>query len=334
MMKRDYLNEIRKLLGDYEISQAEINDIVADYDRMYEDGLAKGMNDDEVIAFLGKPEKIVRELGDTYPRKFNGHGHHRHNSKLIALTPFIATITYFILGMAFGLWHPGWLVFLLIPVTAIIVNGRQSFIATLTALSPFIAVVTFFLLGATIGVWHPAWLIFLIIPMIGSLNKPLKWQNIVFSISLLIAIGGYLYAGYALGEWGYGALAFLLPLIVGAAFGLEVTIRDWRNLDTKGWTRAEKWFRVGMILVIGGAIAGYLALGFYADGWGVAWLLFFAIPVYAIVGKAGKKSRLVALSPFLATTVFYLLGWFLGWWAYSWLAFLMIPIIAILQGNR
>lgn len=30
--------------------------------------------------------------------------------------PIIAVIIYFILGYVWGLWHPGWLVFLLIPI--------------------------------------------------------------------------------------------------------------------------------------------------------------------------------------------------------------------------
>ncbi|MDP3131146.1 MAG: DUF1700 domain-containing protein, partial [Bacillota bacterium] len=60
-MKKQYLSEIRTLLGRYVITALEIEDIINDYDRMYEDGLAKGMNDAEVIDFLGKPEKVVRD---------------------------------------------------------------------------------------------------------------------------------------------------------------------------------------------------------------------------------------------------------------------------------
>ena len=35
---------------------------------------------------------------------------------LSGLIPVLITITYFILGGVFNLWHPGWLVFLFIPV--------------------------------------------------------------------------------------------------------------------------------------------------------------------------------------------------------------------------
>ena len=36
--------------------------------------------------------------------------------KINGITPFVCTIVFLILGFYKGLWHPGWIVFLLIPL--------------------------------------------------------------------------------------------------------------------------------------------------------------------------------------------------------------------------
>ncbi|MFA5007007.1 MAG: DUF1700 domain-containing protein [Candidatus Izemoplasmatales bacterium] len=325
-MKQQYLDEIRTLLGRYVITAAEMEDIIGDYDRMYEDGLARGMNDEQVVAFLGKPEKVVRELGDSYERK---PGKGSKNGKLIAITPFLAVIAYFLIGFVGGAWHPGWLVFLAIPVVAILLDGSErGILRKLTALSPFIAVVAFIVLGE-FGFWHPAWLVFLLIPMVGALSDR-SWKGKVFALTLALAAGGYLYCGYALDAWGYGAFCFGLPILFGAATGaidFVCDVRGWKKLPV-----SERRFALSMLLVVILAIAAFVLLGVLYSLWHVAWLTFLAIPMYAIVMKAGRKNRLVALSPFLATIAFFLLGFFVpGAFAYAWIAFLLIPITAILK---
>lgn len=37
-------------------------------------------------------------------------------TKLVTATPWIALIVYLILGFCWGLWHPGWVVFLPFPL--------------------------------------------------------------------------------------------------------------------------------------------------------------------------------------------------------------------------
>ncbi len=325
-MKKQYLDEIRVLLGRYVITAAEINDIIGDYDRMYEDGLAKGMNDEEVVAFLGKPEKVVRDLGDSYERK---PGKPNRQGKIIALMPFLCVIAYFLIGFVGHAWHPGWLVFLAIPVSAIVFGHTgRGFAHKLTALSPFIAVVAFIILGEY-GYWNPGWLVFLLIPMFGALSDR-SWKGKVFALTLLLAAGGYLYCGYALNSWGYGALSFLLPLVFGAATGFVDIVVDWK--DYRKLPLAQRRFVLMMWFVVLAAAATYVILGFALGWWGYAWLVFLVIPMYPIIAKGGVKNRIVALSPFLATILFFLLGFLVpGAWAYAWIAFLLIPMTAILK---
>lgn len=325
-MKQNYLHEIRTLMSRYVVTAAEIDDIIADYDRMYEDGLARGLDDAGVIELLGTPEKVVAGLGENYARK---PGKAQKNGKIVALSPFLAVIAFFVLGFAFDLWHPGWLVFLAIPVTAILLGGeRRRPIEILTALSPFFAVTAFILLGDYYGAWHPAWLVFLAIPILGALADR-NWKGRVFALTLAAAAGCYLYVGYTDGRWALGALAFLVPLIYGAAVGAIDIVIDWRGLS--GLARPERSFRLAMAGVVVLAAAIYLIVGFAFGWWAFGWLVFLAIPMVAILLKANRKARIVALSPFIATILFFVLGFAFDAWAYAWLAFLLIPMTAIVR---
>jgi len=361
-MKNEYLNDIRNLLQRYIISEIELNDIVNDYDQMYQDGLARGLSDEEVIDFLGKPEKVVDGLSEGYELKVERTV--RSGNKLVALMPFITAITYFILGYFFDLWHPGWLVFLLIPIVAIVTNAKTTFLATLTALSPFVATITFILLGTYLHAWVPGWIIFLIIPMIGALNSEQKGKSIGFALSILIACGIYLYVGYVYHDWTLGALGFIIPI----AFGLltnEINISvSWGGLPEKltliltlvvyfvcGYffhTWAYLWMvflLIPMVAIISHtkskdmlvalspfvAVILFFSLGYFFDLWYVAWMVFFLIPIMGIVGHAGKKNVLIALSPFIAVTIFFTLGFFFHLWAVAWIAFLIIPVTAIVK---
>lgn len=367
-MKDKYLKEIRILLGLYDITRAEIDDIINDYSQMYDDGRERGLTDAEIIDYLGKPQKIVDELSENYQLCDNNKSrhHHRHSNKIIALMPFLCVIVFFILGR-YGYYHPGWVVFLLIPVSGIIfgMSGKNKthmltalspflvtgiyliigfvthiwhptwlvFLAvpviailnsgktmrpieTITALSPFVAVTVFFILG-NFGYWNPGWLVFMLIPMIGILNMKNKARAFWFEMTFIVAIGVYIYCGYALGRWDYGALAFLLPVIYG------VLINDF-NID---FFKHDLAVKITAII----AIAIYFVGGIFFNSWGYLWLIFLLVPVVAIIVKGPRKNWFVALSPFIATTIFFVLGYFCDLWTISWLAFLLIPIAGILN---
>ena len=74
------------------------------------------------------------------------------------------TAVYLALGFTLRLWHPGWLLFFLIPTVATlaeaIVKRQPSHFAY-----PVPITAVFLLVGLTCGVWHPTWLLFLTIPV-------------------------------------------------------------------------------------------------------------------------------------------------------------------------
>lgn len=87
-----------------------------------------------------------------------------HKKGWIATFPFalLVCIGFFICG-AYGYWHPGWILFLTVPVWHSIVEAVQK--RDLSAFCyPVLVVIVFLLLGFYAGAWHPGWVLFLTIP--------------------------------------------------------------------------------------------------------------------------------------------------------------------------
>jgi len=82
--------------------------------------------------------------------------------------PLFVVAAYLAMGFLWDLWHPGWLIFLAIPV-------YYGFASMLTVtelrrkLNRFpiapLCVLVFLLFGLFLDIWHPTWLIFLLIPV-------------------------------------------------------------------------------------------------------------------------------------------------------------------------
>ncbi len=76
--------------------------------------------------------------------------------------PILATIVFLLMGFIWNLWHPGWIVFLTIPVYYAVVNAIKS-----RAISFSLVIVLIYLaMGFIWNLWHPGWIIFLFIPII------------------------------------------------------------------------------------------------------------------------------------------------------------------------
>ena len=80
--------------------------------------------------------------------------------KIIAATPFLATIAFLTIGFTTGVWHPTWVVFLSILIIPDLLS--KHFYAKLY---PIVVIATYIALGVTLGIWHPLWIIFLTIPV-------------------------------------------------------------------------------------------------------------------------------------------------------------------------
>ncbi|MDE7332283.1 MAG: helix-turn-helix domain-containing protein [Lachnospiraceae bacterium] len=77
-------------------------------------------------------------------------------------------IVYLSIGCAFGAWHPGWLLFLLIPIWYSLLEAVKKRNAYCFAY-PVLATLIFLCMGIFWYVWHPGWVIFLTIPLYYSM---------------------------------------------------------------------------------------------------------------------------------------------------------------------
>lgn len=82
-------------------------------------------------------------------------------AKIIAATPMITVIIYLLLGFCADAWHPGWIVFLAIPIVPMILGK-----VTIAGLYPLLVVIAYLLMGFIWDLWHPGWIIFLTIPVV------------------------------------------------------------------------------------------------------------------------------------------------------------------------
>jgi transcriptional regulator with XRE-family HTH domain len=79
--------------------------------------------------------------------------------------PVVPVIIYLILGFVFGLWHPGWLIFLSVPIYYVIAEGFSKKNGKIRDIYPVILAVIYVILGMLYNVWHPLWIIFITIPL-------------------------------------------------------------------------------------------------------------------------------------------------------------------------
>lgn len=317
MNKKTYINELNSILVEYQVSQDDIRDVLEDYDQMYDDALDRGLTDDEVYQLLGNPVIIINELRDTLTLKRQK----QYKNKFIALTPFIAVITFMIIGLTTGTYHPTWLIFLIIPMSAIILNANGK--EKIVALSPFIALIFFIIISMTTKTWQPTWLIFLIIPLLGMFYSKNNLKKIISIGALLIAIAFYLYMGYVQDNFNYGALGFILPIGVAILYGdISVSIKKMDPLERKS----------GYILfsVILSSIIIFFGLGLIFQGWAYAWMVFLFIPMVSIY-LFDKSRKITPFMPFVAVIIFFSLGYFFSLFQLSWIAFLLIPIVAVIE---
>ena len=72
---------------------------------------------------------------------------------------------------------------------------------------------------------------------------------------------------------------------------------------------------------------GFFLIGFFADAWGIAWILFCTIPVYYSIITCIRKRRFAPFAYSVFATCIYLFGGMAyGFWHPGWVIFLTIPV--------
>ncbi len=362
-MKAKYLNGLKQVLMEMGASKKDVEEILSDYAQLYDDAIASGKTDEEVCEMLGTPKEVAHELRDTLQQKKEKN----IKTKIIAVMPFISLIIFFVLGFYQDLWHPGWLVFLAIPMSAILLQTRLK--DGIVALMPFLSVIIFLILGWGFDLWHPGWLIFLSIPVVAIIMHT-RIKELPVAISPFVALFAFLILGFKYQLWNPGWLVFLiipmlgilneksvlkvivyeLSFIVAIAFylymgyvygswiygaigfalplAMGLILGDVRFLWSYP-TGVERTKAITMLSLVVLAAGIFLVLGFTLNGWAWAWQVFLLIPVAAII--LFDRFRMTALMPFIAVIIFFTIGYFFQLFHISWLAFLLVPITAIIE---
>ncbi len=362
---KKYLSQLENTLAKFAMTKEERKEILQDYEEMYRDALDKGLSEAEVEAKLGDEKAVEQALKHDFkliPKVKNGE-------KYIALSPFIALIIFFVSGYVWGAWHPAWMAFLLIPLTAIFIEGlNKGFRFKLTAMMPFLAVITFILLGFLFNAWHPAWLVFLLIPVIGMLESGDEiLREKLTGLSFFVGVMIFVIVGYFTGVYTPTWLFMLLPLFFSLfeakhetyrlrmLLSLVVSIGLYLYLGyfVTNWILALLAFTIyvtmgllyGKITIVAdydgphatllkltfvASIVAFLVVGYFFSAFAVSWLFILVTPTLAVLINE-KRRRLSGISPFVAVTAFILLGVYFEIWYIAWLVFLIIPMIAIIE---
>lgn len=331
MTKSNYLERLKQLLDEYNIIESHKEDIIKDYDTLWQEYQELNMMDMDIVEKLGHPEVIIDSLTEGFTKKeiLNKRKKQSSQQKFIALTPFIALFMFFGLGFLVenGFTY-AWVSFLLIPMSGIILQGPNNIIQKLTALSPFIAIILYIpILGFYFDLWHPGWLVFLLTAILGGLSHPKLSYRIFISGGLLLTSIIYLIleVGINLGslmitesiQLPYSTFVFL-PVVL-------ILLWIWFSQIIKNG--------IPYLILLLLSTFIFLFLSIQYDLWLIAWLVFFSVPIYAIVRHTKKEEKLIALMPLISTILFMLIGYFFNGWAFGWLVYLFIPMVAIIKGK-
>ena len=97
------------------------------------------------------------------------------------LVALLVTVAFLIIGFTIpGAWSVAWLLFLIIPITGIIVDiakNKHGWAGKVTGVVTLLCVIIYLLMGflgeRLFGrpLWHPGWIIFFAIPITGTIVK-------------------------------------------------------------------------------------------------------------------------------------------------------------------
>ncbi len=141
---------------------------------------------------------------------------HKFEQNLYAFPyPVIVVALYLMLSFFLNLWHPGWLLFLTIPIYYTAIDGDHFDLNRVPF--PLLVVPMYAIMGAAWNWWHPGWLIFLTIPIYYTVmhNRIQSGLNLLLMSVMLLAVFSML--GWAMGSWVRWLLSGVGAVAVGVA---------------------------------------------------------------------------------------------------------------------
>lgn len=151
----------------YHVSLDELLKIHEEDDDEHLDAPRQGQSDTENVVSVGFDGIHVKDKDGKVNSHLFAHGKDGKDGELHL--GIIVVVAYIIIGSCFGAWHPGWLIFLCIPVVSTFIQAVRFRNADIFAY-PVLAVVVFLYVGLVHYIWHPTWVVFLTIPVYYSIT--------------------------------------------------------------------------------------------------------------------------------------------------------------------
>lgn len=117
--------------------------------------------------------------GDSDLDGFGVHvaGHETYSWKMDGVLTLVVFGIWLWIGFEHALWHPGWLLFLIVPLVSSFVDAIKAKRADRFAFPVLIALIYGYL-AFVAHMWHPTWLIFLTIPVYYTVvKKAREWKK-------------------------------------------------------------------------------------------------------------------------------------------------------------
>lgn len=97
----------------------------------------------------------------------NNKNRNKFSKKVSKAMPLLALTAFLILGFFKNAWHPGWVVFLSIPLTEVVLSVfKKEGKAKYVSIAFIISVIAYAVLGFCLNAWHPGWLVFFLVPIV------------------------------------------------------------------------------------------------------------------------------------------------------------------------
>ena len=119
-----------------------------------------------VDSLLRRPLPGADEIDPSNPLPNGSFFDHIRDKKRNAFPyPVAVAFAYLVLGCLYNLWHPGWILFLTIPLYYLPAAQRTPL---RLLCNPVMVTIIYLLLGCFYNLWHPGWLVFLLIPILNA----------------------------------------------------------------------------------------------------------------------------------------------------------------------
>jgi len=132
--------------------------------KLYNVSLDYLLSTDETVEEIKANNTLLEENNDSNDEVEEEKEENKIISAFNGIIPIGITLAYLIMGCCFNLWHPGWIIFLLIPILFSVIEMIK--VRKLSEfLFPVFITAVYLYCGFEFKWWHPGWVLFLTIPL-------------------------------------------------------------------------------------------------------------------------------------------------------------------------